>query len=508
MAHPLVSRFSTFDATAGKESRRDAPKTADESARRLKALIDHLPQRDVIDQEDIDTWVDRTLRMSIKRTELEQGADQASMGDVHAHALWHVRRASGIGGSEIGTIVKNHRGETGNFTSATNLAREKLLKMAPMRSTEEMARGIRAEPWIQKIYHQDTGARTDTPTLDLLRGFRWENRPFLIGTPDDIVFLSDGKRRITDYKAPSADVCAEYDRNGVSFDYVCQVHHYGAIAWAAGRKVTDMEIATLDPRSFRVVRHPVSFDEALIGEIMKAGRDFWDEHVMKGLIPEDIAPDKLDVADASVREMTAEMTMLKMTADEIAKRQNDLSERISLIASEWHALAEGRIDIGFAAFDRSRTFDEDTLVSLADASGIETEDFYEEKKDLDPKRAAEILEDLYDALEAGEDPALVLQDFAEAGVPRKRKLDTHALAAALEDAGVNTTPAAGIQERFTISRKKKGDEALRVAELRDEASTLADFLEDALRKAAPEILSGQRDAEPDVEECDLEMDGG
>ena len=45
MAHPLVSRFSTFDATAGKESRRDAPKTADESARRLKALIDHLPDR-------------------------------------------------------------------------------------------------------------------------------------------------------------------------------------------------------------------------------------------------------------------------------------------------------------------------------------------------------------------------------------------------------------------------------------------------------------------------------
>src|SRR3546814_5959123 len=91
-------------------------------------LIDQLPQRDALDLSDIRQWV---------------GYVANTMPD---QAIWHVIRAGGVGGSEIGGLVRNFLGYRADFMfSAHDWALSKLFKRYPDGMTEDMRRGIRSE---------------------------------------------------------------------------------------------------------------------------------------------------------------------------------------------------------------------------------------------------------------------------------------------------------------------------------------------------------------------------
>lgn len=491
-----TERYKAFDVAAQAELSGQAPTEFPEVERRLTRLIDLLPQRPVIEEHHVVRWLDRTLRMSIERVELERGEGNATVADVHTHALWHVRRASAIGGSEIGTIVKHFRGDRGNFTSAKNLAMEKLLIMAPQRSTPEMARGNRAEPWLQRMYHEQHGVRSDEAMLDLMKGYRWSRLPQLVGTPDDIVILGDGRRRLVDYKCPSADVNAEYEKNGVSFDYVCQVHHYGILSQSSGGRFDEMEVAVFDPRYFVIHQYEVERDTALIQEIMKVGQVFWDEFVMKGLIPDDLSPDALEIQEGEMYDLGVQAVILKVMGDEIEIRRKELLERVSAMGSEWHELATGKLDMGFASFTRARKWDEATLVELAESVGIDPGDHLKDSGKPDTDKAVALLSSLHKRITEGKDPSPVLADIARDGVPTKISLDLDALEEAVRGAGVNTTPAAGLSEKFLISQKKKGEDADNVRTIRAQAIEFADEIETVIREVGTRIIEGDPEEDP------------
>jgi predicted phage-related endonuclease len=489
-------RYDAFDAAAQAELESVPPKDFPALERRLMALIDLLPQRPVIQDHHATRWLERTVTMSIERVELEHGEGNATVGDVHKHALWHVRRASAIGGSEMGTIVKHFRGDRGNFTSAKNLAMEKLLIMAPQRSTPEMARGNRAEPWLQRMYHEQHGVRSDEAMLDLMKGYRWSRLPQLVGTPDDIVILPDGRRRLVDYKCPSADVNAEYEKKGVSFDYVCQVHHYGILSQSSGGRFDEMEVAVFDPRYFVIHQYAVERDPALIQEIMKAGQVFWDEFVMHGLIPDDLAPDALEIQEGEMYDLGVQAVMLKVMGDELETRRKELLERISAMGSEWHELATGKLDMGFASFTRARKWDEAALVELAESVGVDPKTHLKDSGKPDADRAVALVLALHKRITEGADPSPVLADIARDGVPTKITIDLDALEEAVRGAGVNTTPAAGLAEKFLISQKKKGEDADNVRAIKTEAIAFADQIEETIQQVGGQILQGEPDEDP------------
>ena len=491
-------RYDAFDAAAMAEASAKPPKDFPELERRLAGLIDRLPQRAVIQDHHATRWLERTIAMSIERVELEHGEGNASIAQVHSHALWHVRRASAIGGSEIGTIVKHFRGDRGNFTSAKNLAMEKLLIMSPQRSTPEMARGNRAEPWLQRMYHEQHGVRSDEAMLDLMKGYRWSRLPQLVGTPDDIVILPDGRRRLVDYKCPSADVNEEYEKNGVSFDYVCQVHHYGILSQSSGGRFDEMEVAVFDPRYFVIHQYKVERDTALIQEIMKAGQVFWDEFVMHGLIPDDLAPDALEIQEGEMYDLGVQAVMLKVMGDELEVRRKEILSRISAMGSEWHELATGKLDMGFASFTRARKWDEAALIDLAGAIGVDPQTHLKDTGKPDNEKAVALLAALHKRITEGEDPAPILADIARTGVPTKVEIDLDALEAELSAAGVNTTPAAGLAEKFLISQKKKGADADNVRTIKTEAIAFADEIEGLIVQVGGRILHGDPEEDPTV----------
>lgn len=489
--------YQKFDEAAAKEAASPAPKDFATSIRRLKALIDVLPQRALIEEKNIERWLERTIKVSVERVEAEFGEDKATIGDAHTHALWHVRRASAIGGSEIGTIVKNFRGQRGSFTSAHNLALDKLLIMAPMPSTPEMARGNKAEPWLQKMYLEENGCVSDEEVLEGLKGYRWEKLPQIVGTPDDVALFPTGHRRLVDYKCPSADVNKDYEANGIAFDYKCQVHHYGILAQARGTLITDMEVASFDPRYFSITPYKVERDPELIKEMMIASRRFWDEYVMQGLVPDKIEPDTLDLESEQIREIGVQAAILKILSDEVATRQKEFIERISGMGSEWHDLAEGKMELGFAAFSRKRKWDEDVLVKLAKASGINTDDHLMDANKLDAKEAEKTLKALHKLVTKGKDPLPVLQSLSENGLVMEKKINVETLLEALEEAGVDTISAAGLSESFRISTKTKGEDAEAVREIKDQVSDLVDALETVVEDAGKKILAGPAGSEED-----------
>jgi predicted phage-related endonuclease len=491
----MKERFDAFDDAAAAEGKRAAPIDFNASRKRLMALIDMLPQRALIKDEHAERWVDRTLQISVERMEIEQG-EEATLGDVHAHVLWHIRRASAVGGSEIGTIVKHFRGEPGNFTNARNLVMDKLLIMTPMPGTPEMSRGVRAEPVIQEMYLKDRQVISDEASLDKLKGFRWEKAPYMVGTPDDMTLPRDmdaKKRRIVDYKCPSADVNEDYEKNGISFDYKCQVHHYAILCRSSGVSFSGMEIACFDPRYFVMTSYEVPMDVELAREMITAAKTFWDDFVMQAHLPEVPGPAKLDVEDPRMKKLTMELAVMKVVEDEIKKRKGELQDRLKGIGEEANDLSEGKVDLGYASFNRKRTWDEDTLRDLAEAAGLDLDDYMTDSTKLKEPEAKKMFKDLFAChKKSPEDVGDLVSEMAELGMPFDVKLDVGALVAALEEKGVDLLPAMGVSEGFRLSTKKKGPEADMVTKLKNEASELADTIEEIISNTAPEILAPEQ----------------
>lgn len=491
----LLSKFKNFDAVFLGDIANGAPADVEGMKSRLTRVIDALPQRGAIQDHHARSWLDRTLDMAVERMELEHGSTGFSLRHVHEHVMWHIRRASGFGGSEAGTIVKHFKGKRGNFTNAHNLVLEKLLILSPQPSTPEMARGVRAEPWIQKIYHAQTGSRTDDASLGLLRGFRWDRAPFLAGTPDDIVFTADQRRKMVDYKAPSADVCSDYESNGVSGDYIAQLHHYAVIAMAAGCRFSEMSVEVHDPRFFEVVSYPVTFDREIAKGIVAASRRLWLENIMPGIVPDAPSPDNLDADDPDLIEFGHQAAMYRAIKEVMEVREKELLERISILGTEMHDKATGKMALTVADYNRKRAWDEGKLVSLAKGAGLDLQDYLKGAKSIDAKQAVALLTSIVEAYKAGEDIAPKIESLAQDGLPVEMKLDLERLALDLDERDIDTIEAAEVRASFGLTRKKKGPEAERLAKLRDSVTELAEALDDVVRETAQKIILGQPTSE-------------
>lgn len=518
----LVEMFRHFDREIAKVEKLPDPKTFEESRDILRPLIDALPQRAAIRTDHADRWLPRTMRVSIDRMELEKGVGKATVADVHKHVLWHIRRASSIGGSEIGTLVKHFRGQPGGFSNASRIVMEKLLILSPMPGNENMSRGIRAEPWLQKIYHHERGTRSDTEYLKALRGFRWDRNPQNSGTPDDIVIWPDDDGTpgrpanglgCIDYKSPSKEEVDKYKEEGISFDYVCQLHHYAVLAMACPgdrrRKFDWMSIEAFDAGTFKIVTFDVPFDQDLAREMMTASRKIWSEFVMMGIVPDKLEPAALQVEDDGIVDLAYQLTYLKVLEDDVKARKIDMQRRIAALGNDWHGLSEGRINLDIASFDRTRAWNEDHLVDLAEAAQVDITPFRKEKKDFDSAAAEAFVARLTDAIEDDDQIIGIVQDTLGDGKNLKKKpIDLPALAAHLAEIGVDTLGAAEISERFNLTRKKKGPEVERLSEIKAEVSDFASMIEDTFARQAVAIREGRNAAVEDMledQEPEMEM---
>ena len=211
MPRPDADAYRRFDRQLRAAGRADLDGPADIRGLSSAILetIAALPQADLIPEHRRIDWMERTASAELQRHS-EVTGKRLDLPDLLPIMLWHVRRLSGIGGSDAGTILLGSRGLPGSFTTARNIAAQKLLIAAPDPGNEFTQRGARAEPWLRRILMEQTGADTSADSLETLRDFRDDSTPWRIGTPDDFLlssgplpgFAPAARHIMIDYKSP------------------------------------------------------------------------------------------------------------------------------------------------------------------------------------------------------------------------------------------------------------------------------------------------------------------
>ncbi|MEZ2459336.1 YqaJ viral recombinase family protein [Salinicoccus roseus] len=185
------------------------------------------------------------------------------------HEEWLQHRQTGIGGSDAGTILGVNK-----WKSKTQLFFEK--KNPELRQdidNEYIYWGNVLEDVVAKEFENRTGKRVRRDN----RMLRHPEHDFMLANLDRVVV---GEKALLECKTTSQYNKDQWEGDEIPAQYLCQVQHYMA--------VTGYEkayIAVLCGGNNYIWKE-IERDEELIDIIIQAEKDFWENNVQAGVIPE------------------------------------------------------------------------------------------------------------------------------------------------------------------------------------------------------------------------------
>jgi len=181
---------------------------------------------------------------------------------VQGSPEWHAWRRTGVGSSDISTIVGDSP-----WSDSSSLYAEKLGYAAASVETPFMAAGKRLEEAVARWYREDTG----NPVRRVNRGLRSREHSFAIASLDREA-LVDGRRRPLEIKTADApgDAWGPAGSDRIPDHYLEQVQWQAAVT---GATVVDLAVFFFRTRRMEVYRVPR--DQALIDELIEYGAGFW-----------------------------------------------------------------------------------------------------------------------------------------------------------------------------------------------------------------------------------------
>lgn len=363
--------------------------------RDLWSVCDQLPQRAAIDSHDAGEWIDYMANLRPKE------------------AMWHMRRASGIGGSEIGGLVRNHWNIRADFEfSAHDWALGKLLKKLPDDGNESTYRGTVMEPMIRRLFCAQYGAERLSAEFEQLKN-AVGHLPWMRYSPDDLCRMSrpiplvvNGERHqlygryLVDFKAP-AQVEPTDD---VSFQYAAQLNQGAILCEEQGVEIDGQLLVQFDYQRCSLHLNALPVDPELCQSIREVGNHYWGE-VLEGRVPRYVFKEERVISD----DLRAEATPLVQRLALLSGVEKRVKEEADGIRQQLNTL----LDLGQSRLGAERVkFPE--LMSCS-ATQVINED-----------RLREYL------------PAEVIAECQYAGKAQaKNEFDTGAVVRALEAAGVD-----------------------------------------------------------------------
>lgn len=197
-----------------------------------------------------------------------------------------INRNKGLGGTDIGCVIG-----VNPWRTAMDVYLDKLGITEPQADNEAMYWGREMEPVLAKRYQKETGIELYIPDSSDLPIHHWENSWYL-GSPDALIGSSpvenkDGSRTYTvtggvDFKttgrregwgAPGSDEVPEWIHT--------QADWYMGLT---GAEWWDIAVLFFSPRrEFSIYRIPRN--QELIDNLIEAGREFWENHVIPRIPP-------------------------------------------------------------------------------------------------------------------------------------------------------------------------------------------------------------------------------
>lgn len=391
-----------------------------ELRRQVRAKVDALPQRDLIEHHDARFWTEEVVER---------------YGDL---ALWHATRAGGFGGSQIGALVRNYMGLRADHSSAHDIVEGTLLRRLPDEPNGPMRRGVFMEPHHREMFYAKWGARRDEAGFNLLSQSTGSRR-WARYSPDELCFMSGAVlglpavqpvRILGDFKAPT-------EAHGVNFEYQCQLAMGNAICSHVGVKVDALMLSQLDWANWELRDEWVDSSQELEDLIFTAGDHYWDEFVMKGMVPPYVHKPRLDPASDVVQALTQPLTMLarmKSLGAYVTKRVEELEAQVKPKLKELR-FGDSKLVIGGMSYSASHEVDAQQAAKVLPVEVMQ-------RLPLKKRSTKRYDEDKLLAAVKELAPDADLKQFLQPD-----NLDPEAVRAALEEAGAD--PDAIVTEKLT-----------------------------------------------------------
>jgi len=304
----------------------------------LLRRIGRLPHAGIIDPAQAQRWVQRTLAVDPDR------------------APWHVARAGGVGGSEAGALVAWAYETMHARSTAERIAKQKLLILPPDRANDDMARGTFLEDHVRMVYERKlTSEGRNWRRRDDIRAvveakphpeFPWMRASL------DGVYEIDGRIVLVDFKCPSEETLQGYLRYRDYNDYRAQLNHYCMVAEGHGVQIDDMALVLYDYRRAATVgvhACPIERDPGLMDQILASSSSFWNNHILKGIIPEEPEPRVLRADGGippAIEARARRAVITKIVADKATKDYEAAREDVERWVTETGTLGDGELPLG------------------------------------------------------------------------------------------------------------------------------------------------------------------
>lgn len=183
------------------------------------------------------------------------------------HGDWLQLRKTGIGGSDAGAICGLNP-----YSSAMKVFQDKVSGEVEELDNEAVRIGHDLEDYVAKRFMEATGLKVRKSNFM----YRSVEHPYMIADVDRLVVGEDAGLECKTASAYSADKWAD---GNIPLHYVMQCYHYMAVTG----KRTWYIAAVILGKEF--VYHKLEWDEELVQQLIAVEGEFWNEYVVKGVIP-------------------------------------------------------------------------------------------------------------------------------------------------------------------------------------------------------------------------------
>ena len=194
---------------------------------------------------------------------------------------WLKYRKQGIGGSDAGAVCGLNP-----YRTAMEVYYDKTSEDIADFDNEAMRQGRELEDYVATRFAEETGMKVRRANAM----FYDEERPYMLADVDRMIV---GENAGLECKTASPYVADQWADGNIPLSYQIQCHHYMSVcntdAWYIA--------VLIYGREFKYCR--IERDEKLLSDLISIEQDFWENHVLKGELPE---PDGSKTADAVILE--------------------------------------------------------------------------------------------------------------------------------------------------------------------------------------------------------------
>lgn len=189
---------------------------------------------------------------------------------------WLRQRKHGIGGSDAGAICGLNP-----YSSPMQVYYDKITEEIAEHDNEAMRQGRDLEEYVARRFSEETGLKVRRSNVM----YQNSEYPFMLADVDRLIVGEDAGLECKTASAYHAD---KWKDGAIPPHYLIQCYHYMAVT---GKRVWYIAVVILG-QAFQYAK--IVWDDEIIQDLIRIERQFWEEHVMAGVMPE---PDGSAICD-------------------------------------------------------------------------------------------------------------------------------------------------------------------------------------------------------------------